>query len=453
MGITSSRSRDAAGATAGTPARTFLFLLNSYPDIDHVAPLMWECLERGDRTVAVFEQAYAWEQDYRLKFLARYPGFKVRALPRPSVATKLAKAAARSRANYWTLRGFLRREAVSAVFFEWGPGLPTDGVGAGVGRHPTGGGKGARDWVKAMLLTPLRLQLLRAAKSVGVAAFCLPHGLNMKLNLDINPHVIETLEKHGGALPFADRNSFTAYVFNTAYHRDMYVAHARMDAAIAVAWGSLRFCPQWMDVIARICPPAGLPSKRAGRTRVVFFLPKWNNRVDKAATLALLDAVAARPDIELVLKMHPRKGAAELDASTMATLAARGNVLFAGDADSPAIVRECDAVIDVGSSIAMEAVLQGKHLIYPAYLHANRLVFDEYGGCLLAHSAGDVHAFLDQIATGTPPAVDPAAVRALVSHVVFSGREPYNVPAYYHEQVMRYVAATPARSPQHASRT
>jgi hypothetical protein len=211
-----------------------------------------------------------------------------------------------------------------------------------------------------------------------------------------------------------------------------------MDPEVSQAWGSLRFCPEWSAVMDRICPKALLPARASGQSRVLFFLPKWHNRVNKAETLDLIASLSQRKDIQLLLKAHPRSGEADMDKAFWEQVKTRQSVVLLGNTPSRALVQDADIVIDVGSSIAIEAVLESKPLIYPKYLHENRLIFDEFGCCLPAGSKEDVSRLIDQIRSGADSS--PRDARSvLLCHAVYCGREPFDVPAYYYAEILRHL--------------
>ncbi len=282
-----------------------------------------------------------------------------------------------------------------------------------------------------------------AARACDVPVFALPHGLNTKLNIDTNPYVSRILEQNGGELPFEDRNEFTVYVFNTEYHRESYIRHARLNPQKCAAWGSLRFCPEWMGIVQTICPKASFPDKKHGQIRLLFFLPKWHNRVNKAATTSLLDSLSRRTELQLLLKTHPRKGDAEVDRG-MDQVLSRENVHVLGNASSPALIEGADVVIDIGSSIAIEAILRRRPVIYPYYLHENRLIFDEYGGCLAAASEPEVHKRIDCVLEKGQALVSDEDSATVAKYTVYAGREPYDVAEYYYEQVERQLVKPPS---------
>lgn len=430
--------------------RRFLFLLKSYPDIDHMAPVVWACLERGDHATLIFERPYDYADDYRIQLLLRYPDCRVADLTGITSGNAVVRLAARAKWRPSVLRALLVAERIEACFFEWGEGIPLNIHKSLLVRLRERRASVrfqasiVRD-VAEELLKPLRLALLLACRATQIPAIALPHGISTKMTSAYNPKLSSMMQKYGGVLPLADRNAFSVWVHNTQRERELNVGVNGMNPEIAQVWGSLRFSPQWMTEMRRHCPVARLPDTSGQQLRLVFFLPKWRNNVDRTATLELLRQLAGRRDIQLVVKEHPRSGTSELPAHELGELLKQPHVCrAAADDHSAALVSAADVVVDVGSGMALDAVLQGRHLIYPVYLHTNRLAFDEWGGCLFARDHGEVHAHLDRIASREQPALTGDAVETLVRNLVYGGQTPYNVPDYYHAAI---VCALNGRNP------
>jgi hypothetical protein len=416
----------------------FLFLLRAYPDVDHLVPLAWKVLDQGGRALAVFERPFPARQDYRLRFLARYPGFELLELSGIASPDYLRMMAGRLRWRGRRLRRLLETRQVGTVIVDWGGGTKDwSGLGERLPRL-----RDRHAWRRALqhpfvrfrlvadyIVPPFRAALISAARALGLPVFCLPHGVQVRITPKAPPR--GRLEDP----PFEDgRRTFTACVFPSEHERQLQLRRIALDPALSHAWGSMRFSPEWAKILRDICPPAGLPPCREGQIRVVFILPQWIRRVDEEETLALLRSLAARLDVQLILRGHARPGRGDLPGAPAEELLARSNVVLT-EAHAPALIGAADAVIVVNSSVSLEALLQGKPLIYPAYLHENRLVFDELGGCLRAAGPADVHRFLDAIAAGAPPAVDPAEVARVLRTVVYAGREPFDVLAHYYAEI------------------
>jgi hypothetical protein len=413
----------------------FLFLLKSYPDIDHMVPAIWTVLERGDDALLAFEVSYDYRNDFRLQHVLKYPRCRIAQPSGVLSPNRVARGWSRLRWNRRSLRTWLSQHQVDALFVEWGPGVPPRGLRAAIAWR-------ANLWTKESAVRrsveaavpELRYALIGAAVDTAIPVIALPHGVSTKSTVDYNPKLTERMKQHGGELPFDDRNCFAAWVFPWQHHRTLTVQHARMRPDIAQTWGSLRFSPEWMTVLREICPPANLPDK-GSRLRVVFFLPKWGNRVDQEATVRLIRSLADRDDLQLVLKTHPRKGVSDLSGDVIRELESHGRVVIADDRHSASLVRESDVVIDVGSGMAIDGVLEGKLTLYPSYLHQNKLVFDDIHACPMPADDRALHAILDAEKAGRGPRPQAGIVRRLQAELVFGGVPQRDVPEYYYQRI------------------
>jgi hypothetical protein len=115
--------------------------------------------------------------------------------------------------------------------------------------------------------------------------------------------------------------------------------------------------------------------------------------VDRGATISLLHALGKLANIQLVISGHVRGDDTQLSVSETAEIAALPSVVFAPQgANSVSLIRESNALIDVDSSIAFDAVQLGKLYIRPKYLQdaAVRTVYDQFGGALQAMTQDEV---------------------------------------------------------------
>ncbi len=419
----------------------FLFLLRAYPDVDHLAPVAWKVLEQGERVVVLFDRPYPAREDYRLRFLAEFPGFELLELPGIASRHYPAELAGRLRWRGRRLGRLLDTRQIGVVIVDWGHGAtPWSRL-----REPLPRLWDRRFWRRALrgpmarlrvlgdeIVPRLRTTLLATARERGLPVFCLPHGVQVRTTLKGPP-----LGRGPDGGPYDDgRRVFSACVFPTELERQHQIQRFGLEPARTHVWGSVRFSPEWEVILRRICPPASLPPCRTHQVRVVFYLPQWTRRADAEGTFALIRSLAARSDVQLVLRAHARPGRADIVAPVSSALDHRADVVLT-EAHAPALIAAADAVIVVNSSVALEALLQRKALIYPAYLHGNRLVFDELGGCLRANGPSDVHRFVDAIVAGVPPAVDPAEVDRVLRTVVYAGREPFDILAHYYTEIRR----------------
>jgi hypothetical protein len=111
-------------------------------------------------------------------------------------------------------------------------------------------------------------------------------------------------------------------------------------------------------------------------------------------------------------------------------------ILDVSKVDSVSLIAAADAVLDVGSSIGLEVVLQGKLLVNPVYIHELRTLFDAIpDSCVVAHGVDEVERALRAAAAGDAPRPTREALDELLRRAVYGGRDPYDVPQLYYDRI------------------
>jgi hypothetical protein len=425
---------------------SYLIVFRTYPDIDHMAPLAWKLLDGGEEVHAVISPGHDPAGDHRLGLLRTFAGFHVHEIwPERARGPRRAAVGGTLRSTVFYALWLIARHDVRVVGVEWGYGLRE---GYDDLRTPAGVRDVARSVARSLRLAPrrdphqTRTNFLVAARLLGRATVCLPHGLSIKLDAAANDELRRALED--GGLDWRDRNRFTAYVLNTEHHRRIHLEHARGDPAIVQDWGSLRWAPEWFEINRALVAPYRWPGAAGGRLKVVFMVPKWRNRVDAGAVVDLVRRLHAHPAVSLAIKGHPRPRDGSADPLRADPSIDWARIHDVDDVDSVALIAAADVVVDVGSSIGIEVVLQGKALVNPFYLHEVRTLFDDIpAACVRAASAGEVVAYLEAHAAGAPHRACAEAVAELMRRAVYGDRaEPYDVLSHYRER-MRELATTP----------
>lgn len=388
---------------AYSPPGTFVFVVTGKADADHLGPVIWKLSTEGSsvRVITTTHEGHraietAW-------WTSECPTLRTTHIR--THQSKLTRRIMNVRWNRWRLKRWLRKHDTHVVLREWGEGIETDG--SSLLRRVL------RYWS-----TDLSLQLLFAARDSNIPAVALPHGHSTKTTIVRNPHVEATMVANGGKLPFADRNSFAAYVFCAAYHRDSIVENSTMSGTNAVVWGSARFNDHWVPRLYRHSQLAVLPDLKKGETRrVLFFLPKWQNLIDRPETIHLIAALAATKRVQVVIRGHLRSEAALIDHLERTKLESPHLVLVSDEVSSPSLIKACDVVVDVDSSIAFDAILLGKPYVRPRYLQdaSVRTIWDELGG---AHQTDSLEATIELLTADT---ISPAERDRTFDQVVFGG--------------------------------
>jgi len=306
----------------------------------------------------------------------------------------------------WRTASFFSRHNVRLVVFEWREGqsvLPRTAL--------------RRFMVKLFSDLPTRFKEFADVSLIPTVA--VPHGHTALTSLVRTRHVVEVLERNDGKLPFADRDSFTRYVFASAYHREKMVQSSTMSGENVRVWGSARYNRKWVELLYTNTATSSLIGHNShGKRRILFFLPKWFNLVDRAGTIDLLNEITKLSSIEMTIRAHARSGDSGLSDNEMSHLLGNGTVTFASTSiPSPSLIKECDVLVDVDSSIAFDAVLLNKPYVRPRYLQdaSVRTIWDELGG---AHQTDSCEA---TVALLTQTTLQPAPRDATFDDVVFGG--------------------------------
>lgn len=402
---------------------SYLFVFRGAPDLDHIAPLAWKLLEGGHDVHAVVSPRLAEGDDHRITLLQGYPRFH------------LHRSGSYLRHTLPYALWLLTRHRVRSVSVEWGSGLPE---GYEKPLSPRGVVATLRTLAASLSPKPrdphqTRTLFMAAARLLRIPTYCLPHGLNVKLDAATNESLAAILAR--GPLSWDDRNRFTAFVLNTEHHRQWYIDHAGGDPDVMQTWGSLRWSPEWFELNRRLAPPYAW-AEEGDRLRVVYMVPKWGNRVDAQEAVRLLERIYELDFVSLAVMGHPRTtidaAVANGDAGDplgKSTVIDWDRVVDATKANSVSLIESCDVVVDVGSSIGIEVLMQGKTLVNPTYIHELTTLFDTIeGAAVVAHTADEVVGYLEAHAAGSPHRAGDEAYAELMRQAVYGSRPaPFDV--------------------------
>jgi len=397
----------------------FLYHFN---DVDHIVPVLWKLLAQGHTVTAVMlDPDYNIEKDPRLQYLRRYDNFELTFIHRALLPKARWLFSCRMKGGIaWIVRNirlaffvsgistrwaihFLKQRSPGVCIFEWG------------GRASRG-----------------RQEFFRACEVLGIRKVCLPHGLNIYINPDMTAEMREVL-RQGKKIRISNRH-YDAYVYQSNFHRQQDIALG-MDPNVSHALGSARYYPEWQKIQEGFYETFQPQKDVANKIKTVFMLPHWEFNVDKAATFALIAALAEHEGIYLVVKDHPRE-AEGLPEELCARLSARENFESVTAVSSVSLIKWADVVVNFGSSIGIEALLQNKSLISPSYLHTNTTIFDTTKAAILTRSLQETMSIFNimkkQLARF---AVSQESKQALCKEIIYGGRNEHDVLGFYSDLV------------------
>jgi hypothetical protein len=378
-----------------------LFFLNNFNDVDHMAPLIHRLLQDQCRVRVIGFKDYHLKNDLRMRdFKNAFPEH----ITIFTVGTKdnyLLRFARR-------ITNFLlfNRPLVSYLLKRWS-------VQYCVSTWCDPISKGAQT------------RFILAAKNQGIKNYCFPHGHNIFLNHDVNTYLKKFYLANGRGPDFQTRNLFDLYVVQTEHHRVLNVELGMSPDRIK-AWGCMRFTQKWIQFHRGLFPRfVGKNGWDRLSLKVTFFLPHWHYNVDKKQVYELLLAIAKNKQIGLVVKGHSRGDIVTENAQR--TLSHFENVTLNAQAASCALTAWSDVVINFGSSIGLEAIVTGKVMVNPKYLHENVTVFDEALSVKTTDSTEETTEYLGRLASGEESLPPLRSNNSLIEQEVF-GDNPNRHP-------------------------
>jgi len=431
-----------------------LFLLRTFNDVDHITPVIWKALKEGDSAMVVFVGEHDCESDYRLQFLKRDFSIPIYKYPLAYKLTKkkqkVFKVIREIVFNDISCGHFLKKHKITSCVFEWNNGY---------GRC-------------------LRGHFFSVAKKMGIPTFAIPHGCNiymhhvqidrterkdsgftevqnvydkqLKKTLVNCPGLSERRDSDFAVVrnvygkqvknirtnipDHSERNNFDFYVVQSNFDKQQHIAMGLNPDKTLVVWGSARFYPEWARENLRICPAFKPSNSDNEKVKVVFMLHHWKYNVDQRSFLELVEKLMSCEWVYLVIKDSTR-GEGGLPDELRNRYNSLPNVEASVPAHSPALIKWSDVVINFASSIGLEALLQGKQLIHPFYLHGNVTIYDKTEAAHLAKNHEVVIGLLQKLKDGKLPPVSEESKKKLYREVIYGGRDEFDVLGYYWRKI------------------
>lgn len=424
--------------------RPILFILRTFNDTDHIAPLIWKLQTTGRAVRVILADINAnldLRNEWLLNFLTssgvsieyyyairenwiRFPN-RLLGSPTNPIAVKL-------------LRHFFR----VSLYFVW-----------------------TRHWADCIIkkINPAALvvdshgpdessvegRLIFACKRAHVPVVCVSHGPNVLINFNPDEEGLRRPQKKEKiALP--EYGIFDLIVAQTPYELRHWKEQG-FDMQKLVVLGSSRYCPEWLSINKNIWPSFFTKKNASGRKKILFFLPHWRPYTDQRATLELIEALAARSDFFVVIKEHTREGAGSLPEDLRARYRTKANTELIESAksvsferwiasglksakemffaDSSPLVDWADAVICFNSSVGMEALCKRKPLLNPAYLCDYSTFYEALGAGTTVYSRDEFFEELDKVLGERDPDVN--RVDRFNKEIIFANLGEHDVLGRY----------------------
>lgn len=353
-----------------------LFLIRAFNDLDHFAPVIWRVLRGGKRAELIFTDS--WEgENYLTRFLEK-EGVLVR---RPRFL----------RWYHWKLRPILRRSwliFLSDILFGFASAtlyLIRARYGNVVVEW---GGISGRELARYFLVS---------SRLFKTSVFSLPHGYHIWTNKNINELMVSLGASHK-KFDFSERNRFDRVVAQSQNVGQFFQSRGVLKEKLAVI-GSPRFCEEWayknLELALAEHPDTGVP---ADKPFFLVFLGNWQYRMDRDACLGMVNALRKNRSANIVIKGHSRGDLVGGLVPDEREIWLSETIFYANESiPSNVLIHHSRAVINYGSSIGIEAVVQRKPFCNASFITENTTIFDDSGVTWDAQNISDVAEFVERM--------------------------------------------------------
>ena len=401
------------------------FFLRAYNDLDHLSPLIWKCIKKGDNPLIIFTTKIDYNKDYRIQFLlsegnATIKHFLDADYCKQDSRSLFFKKIYNLKRNPDRFFGrlyrylffkcdneisFLKNNNISVCIFEW-----STPYSRGI----------------------IHERFFKASKAIGATTFCLPHGCNIYTGSDVTEGYVKSLSR-GNIPDQSRRNEYDYYIFQNTIRIDGWVKWG-YDPNKTLAWGSTRFCFEWHKINLKISPSVVINKKTNNMFKVVFMDHQKDYNVNVSKIWSLLNRIAEDKEVLLVIKKSTRSGKDYHSKSFIEKYNNSPNVEFVGNENhSPKLIEWSDCVINFGSSIGVEVLLQNKPLVNPFYLHSNETLFEKFDAALNASDEDSVINYLNNLKIGKELTIPKENIDKLFSEIIFGGKREHDILEKYYK--------------------
>jgi hypothetical protein len=418
----------------------YLFFIRDFNDIDHIAPIVWK-MARNKYPVAVYclSPQYDINSDYRLNFLKNL-GVDVDYIYHADHQnlgmwhrilrflyflsfTIERKIQINYGFTFSPVRNFIQKQTrlIGDRLYSFAKNKYYDLQWASNFIQRKSAKALSFDWVKPK--NTVVDVFLTAARMLSVPTLSLPHGVFVYTN--------DSVAIKSRPLPTFEKLNRYDYVIVQNELRQRFMINSGLDPKRISVLGSTRYCNEWIRQNSKILPRIrNLNKKDVKKLKLVFMTTKLRYRVKQDELMKTLDLLAKFDGIEIVIKPHTRSGR---ESSIYDKLP----ILKKEDTSSVELCEWADAILVIGSSIMVEALIQDKPILYLKYLHANTTLYEEFGACWIIHDENELKkAIMSLKADKKNVPYHSKDVMRFLTEFVYAGRKDRDVLGYYEQFIV-----------------
>jgi len=446
--------------------KRYLFFLRHFNDIDNIAPAIYFFLEQDKKhraDVVLYDDGYDYRKDPNLRFLKSIfgdrfsytwlgeyfglsaPAFFGKANAKRRVETFLYRLTHKMGLSYDKIMAGYNRIRASIVGQNTGKKPSMMDIGAGRIDSEI-----IRQGLDKLLSHPLRPSLvvfdinrshtvrglldnLRALNIPNI--ICLPvsplinyNVMREKKFVDIWSEKFKQEHDYSGfdALGYVDEN------FVCSYNKFLPLVGLRSDLDGKTKYlGSIRFCPEWLDIRKRMVEPY-TPALRSSKPKMLFFLSRSVSNVNLDEVLITFEILNLFSDFEVLVKGHTREVIPDIHIKYP-------NITFIENQDSSALIDWADIILFWSTSVAIEGYIKNKTMVCLKYIVGNKNLYAKYDAGYIAHCRDDLVSFLLHYRKDdSVPGYNNEGKKRFLDEIVFAKPSDKSVPEHYLEFMREY---------------
>ncbi|MEJ2092161.1 MAG: hypothetical protein P8X65_08205 [Syntrophobacterales bacterium] len=446
--------------------KRYLFFLRHFNDIDNIAPAIYFFLEQDEdhrADVVLYDEGYDYRKDPNLLFLKSMFGDRFSytwlgeyyGLSAPAV---LGQASVKRRVETFLHRlthklglsydkimaGYCRTKA---SIVRRNPGKKPSVMDIGLGQIDS---KIIRQGLDKLLSHPIRPSLVvfdinRSYMVRGLLdnlrALNIPNIICLPVSPLINYNVMREKEyvniwsekfKQGHDYSGFDALGYVDENFVCSYNKLLPLAglHSDLDGKTK-SLGSIRFCPQWLDIRKQMVKPYA-PSSQSSKPKILFLLSRSVSNVNLDEVLITFEILNLFSDFEVLVKGHTREVVSD-------TPIEYPNIRFVKDEDSSALIDWADIILFWSTSVAIEGYFKDKTMVCLKYIVGNKNLYAKYDAGYIAHCRDDlVNFLLHYRKDGSVPGYNNEGKKRFLDEIVLAKPSKKSVPERYLEFMREY---------------
>lgn len=267
--------------------------------------------------------------------------------------------------------------------------------------------------------------LFRLAKRTQIPLVAFPHGL---------PVFDEPLDQTTATRQYSKRLRAFDRILAPNEIQKGHVARLGYPPSQIIVLGSLRYENRWLTVLAEQVNVE--PLKRGGERhpKIVLFLNRLSYRGSADAIKSLVSSCSEIGST--IVKPHTRP----MDVSFLRDIGECEDTMVVDNSiTSTTLIEWCDIALFWGTSMGIQVIARGKSFVYPSFAHGYKTIYESYFPDRVADNIDEVTRLLTEWRpenTGAPPA---ESVQRFLQDVVYAG-SPVNGAAERYYDLLRSLA-------------